>query len=78
MVMLATKASTNALMPDKAVSWHIAMRPGKRRALNKDDPADALIRQGREAQSWHSGQSRASVSGDQAPVRLCERFATAG
>ncbi len=24
------------------VSWHIAMRPGKRRALNKDDPRDAL------------------------------------
>ena len=28
---------------DKAVSWQIAMRPGKRKALNKDDPADALI-----------------------------------
>ena len=28
---------------DKAVSWQIAMRPGKRKALNKDDPAGALI-----------------------------------
>ena len=28
---------------DKTVSWQIAMRPGKRRALNKDDPMDALI-----------------------------------
>ncbi len=28
---------------DNAVSWQIAMRPGKRKALNKDDPADALI-----------------------------------
>jgi transposase, IS5 family len=25
------------------VEWHIAMRPGKRKALDKDDPADALI-----------------------------------
>jgi IS5 family transposase len=25
------------------VTWHIAMRPGKRKLLNKDDPADALI-----------------------------------
>jgi IS5 family transposase len=25
------------------VTWHIAMRPGKRRALNKQDPADACI-----------------------------------
>ncbi len=28
-------------IPD--VTWHIAMRPGKRRALNKDNEADALI-----------------------------------
>ena len=25
------------------VTWHIAMRPGKRKELNKDDPADALL-----------------------------------
>ena len=27
------------------VDWHIAMRPSKRRALNKNDEADALISQ---------------------------------
>ena len=26
-----------------AVTWHVAMRPGKRRALNKENAADALI-----------------------------------
>ena len=26
-----------------SVTWHVAMRPGKRRALNKDKPSDALI-----------------------------------
>ena len=25
------------------VTWHVAMRPGKRRALNKEDEADILI-----------------------------------
>ena len=28
---------------DKTVAWQIAMRPGKRKALNKEDPADALV-----------------------------------
>ena len=27
----------------KEVTWHVAMRPGKRRALNKENQADALI-----------------------------------
>ena len=27
------------------VTWHVAMRPGKRKALNKDNAADALIDQ---------------------------------
>ncbi len=27
------------------VTWHVAMRPGKRKALNKEDAADALIDQ---------------------------------
>jgi IS5 family transposase len=26
-----------------SVTWHVAMRPGKRRTLNKDKPSDALI-----------------------------------
>jgi transposase, IS5 family len=29
----------------QGVKWHIAMRPGKRRALNRDNAADALIDQ---------------------------------
>ena len=41
--MRATKASTKRADADKAVSWQIAMRPGKRKVLNKDNPADALI-----------------------------------
>ena len=28
-----------------SITWHIAMRPGKRRALDKDKPSDALIDQ---------------------------------
>ena len=28
---------------DESVAWQIAMRPGKRKALNKEKPADALI-----------------------------------
>ena len=28
-----------------SINWHIAMRPGKRRALDKDKPIDALIDQ---------------------------------
>ena len=27
----------------KEVTWHVAMRPGKRRALNKENAADAMI-----------------------------------
>lgn len=27
------------------VTWHVAMRPGKRRALNKENVADAMIDQ---------------------------------
>ena len=28
---------------DESVAWQIAMRPGKRKALNKEEPADAMI-----------------------------------
>jgi IS5 family transposase len=33
------------MRPDASadVTWHVAMRPGKRRALNKDNEADALL-----------------------------------
>jgi IS5 family transposase len=35
-----TDAQSNA---KAGIQWHIAMRPGKRKALNKDNEADALI-----------------------------------
>ena len=35
-----TDAQSNA---KSGIQWHIAMRPGKRKALNKDNEADALI-----------------------------------
>ncbi len=54
-------------------TWHIAMGPGKRKTLNKDDPADALIDKAEKlTQGGCACQSGAFVSGDQAPVRLCE------
>ena len=31
----------NTQQPD--VTWHVAMRPGKRKALDKDNQADAMI-----------------------------------
>jgi hypothetical protein len=45
LVMRATKGWTSGPMPDKHVRWHVAMRPGLRRALDKDKPLDALIDQ---------------------------------
>jgi transposase, IS5 family len=42
---------------DKNVQWKIAMRPGKRKALNKDDPVDALIDQAEK----HKAGIRAKV-----------------
>lgn len=38
----ATWAQTNALMP-AGVSWHVAMRPGKRKMLDKSQEVDDLI-----------------------------------
>jgi len=32
-------------MPKTGVTWYVTMRPGKRRALNKENEADALIDQ---------------------------------
>jgi hypothetical protein len=64
----------NAKRPDgeEKVTWNIARRQGKRMALNKDNAGGYHDRQGREGQSWHSGQSGSSVSGHQVPVRICE------
>jgi len=47
------------------VNWHVAMRPGRLRALDLSRPLSALKDQGQ-----HPGQGRAPVSGHQVPVRL--------
>jgi len=45
LVMRVTRESKSALMPKTGVTWYVTMRPGKRRALNKENEADALIDQ---------------------------------
>ena len=54
------------------VNWHVAMRPGKRRALDKTERSNQADRQDRKAQGQHPRQGRAPVSRDQAPVRACQ------
>ena len=54
------------------VTWHVAMRPGKHRALNKKKRSGCHDPQGREDQGRYPGQSGAPVSSHQALVRLCE------
>jgi len=51
---------------DTAVFWQIAIRPGRRKALNKDDPADALIDKAEELK----GGIRAKV---EHPFRVIKR-----
>jgi len=51
---------------NKAVPWQIAMLPGKRKPLNKDDPADALIN---KAEKLRAG-IRAKV---EHPLRVIKR-----
>nr|WP_244137481.1 hypothetical protein [Burkholderia pyrrocinia] len=54
-----------------SVNWHVAMKPGKRRVLDKSKSLDALVDQvERINQGWHPGQGRAPVPGNQASVRL--------
>ena len=46
LVMLVTKVCTSRPDAKKDVTWHVAMRPGKRKELDKEnDPIDALIDQ---------------------------------
>ena len=53
------------------VPWQVAMRPGKRRALDKHSPwGRQFAGQGRKAQVQCAGQSRASISSRQMPVRF--------
>ena len=52
------------------VNWHIAMMPGKRKALDKSSPMGGNPGETGEDQGQHPYQGRTSVSCDQAPVRL--------
>ena len=46
LVMLVTKVCTSRPDAKKDVTWHVAMRPGTRNELDKEnDPIDALIDQ---------------------------------
>jgi IS5 family transposase len=58
---------------DPDVTWHVAMRPGKRKTLKTAvGTMGEMLGQSREAQSQRSCQGGASVSGDQASVWLCQ------
>jgi len=54
------------------VCWHVAMRPGLRRTLDKNKPLGALIDQLERIKGRYTGQGRAPVPGAQAAVWLCE------
>jgi len=56
----------------KGVAWHIAMRPGKRRALDKDHLVDRLGRRDRAPEGQRTCQGQAPVPGGQAAVRACQ------
>ena len=45
MAMPVTRVAAKRPDAKASINWHVAMRPGKRRALNKDKPSDALIDQ---------------------------------
>ena len=51
------------------VNWHVAMRPGKRRALDKSRLSNQLIDQLERLKASVRAQGRASLSRHQAPVR---------
>jgi hypothetical protein len=55
----------------KLENWHVAMRPGKRKKLDLVNPIHAI---GNEIERLKASvrEGRTPVSGDQAPVRLCE------
>jgi transposase, IS5 family len=54
------------------VNWHVAMRPGKRAALDKSKPLGRDDQRSRAHQGQHPRQGRAPVPSGQAPVRLRE------
>ena len=51
------------------VTWHVAMRPGKRKA-HKHTPWGAFVRASLKTQGQCSGQGGASIQSYQTPVRL--------
>ena len=53
------------------VQWHVAMRPGLRKLLDKADPMDALTDQVERIKGQHPRQVE-PVPRHQAPVRPCE------
>jgi transposase, IS5 family len=54
------------------VTWHVAMRPGKRRALNKENAADALIDKAEKLKAGIRAKVEHPFRGDQAPIRIYE------
>ena len=51
------------------LKWYIAMRPGKRRALDKDNAIHAVAE---KLKAQRARQGRAPVSSDQTPVWTCQ------
>ena len=54
------------------VLWRVAMRPGLRKKLDKARPVDALVHKVEYLKASVRAQGGASVSSDQAPLRLRE------
>jgi IS5 family transposase len=55
------------------VHWHVGMRPGKRRALDKARKVDALVDQLERLKASHWSQGRAPLPRQQAPTRTRTR-----
>lgn len=54
------------------VQWHVAMRPGLRKLLDKTDPMDELSEQVERIKASISRQGGAPIPRHQAPVRATE------
>lgn len=57
---------------NQTVRWHVAMRPGLRRALDKDKPLAALIEQFERTKASIRTKVDAPLQSAQATVRVCE------
>ena len=69
LVMLVTKVYTSRPDAKKDVTWHVAMRPGKRKELDKEnDPIDALIDQVEKIKASIRTKVEHTLQGDQAAV----------